>query len=390
MSINELQRSAVGAVLASAALALALSRPSPAGADEPRRWTFLAEGLQVVNLIGEVRVEAAAGDRFEVEAWVRGEDAGSESLDFVVEEGRTTSLRVEFPVGEHDAFHYPNARGSVRIGDRGRGRDGTGLSDLLRSLSGDRVTVSNRSGDVEIWCDLVIRVPNGKELLMGNGVGDVHAQGVTGDVELKSAAGRINVASHKGDLVADTGSGDVTVEGVSGDIVIDTGSGDVDAKTLDGDRVTVDTGSGEVVLASVSCDELSVDTGSGDVEVSDLEARDATVDTGSGSVILTGVRCRGLSVDTGSGDVEVTLLETQPGHLDVDTGSGDIRIRLPEEPSCRVLAESSGGRVRHDVPGAEVRKRNDEFSLTVGGGDMEVQLDTGSGDINVLSGTRIR
>ena len=114
------------------------------------------------------------------------------------------------------------------------------------------------------------------------------------------------------ELVADTGSGDIEVEEVRFETFSgDTGSGDVTVRggLAGATDILVDTGSGEVRLLGGEGFEfdLVADTGSGEVEVgyADAELRRSRREIigarrGSGRTRVT--------VDTGSGDVVVAPL----------------------------------------------------------------------------------
>jgi hypothetical protein len=352
-------------------------------ADEDHEWSVDAETLDVRNLIGEIEVTQAGGDEFIIKAHVRGKDSDSEKLDFDLDEGSEAEFTVGFPVDEYDRFRYPEAHGKSTFSDW-ESHSGSLLSKLFRFATGDKITVSNKSGDVEIWCDLEIGVPTGKALRVHVGVGDMSARDTEGHVYLSCNSGSVTMESCSGVLTGDTGSGHVRVYDVEGEIVMDTGSGHVKGERIRGDEVRADTGSGHVELADVECEILIADTGSGHVDIVKAEADEISVDTGSGNVTLHRIRGRDVLVDTGSGNVEVDLLETPAGRLVVDTGSGGIRINLPPDPSCTVHAETASGRVVFDVSDASnVKRDDDEIRLTIGDGAMKIRLDSGSGNVRI-------
>lgn len=357
-----------------------------ARADEDRDWRIDAETLEIRNLIGEVEVTGTGGDEFIVKAHVRGKDADSEGLDFDLVEGTDAELSVLFPVDEYSKFHYPEGHGKSTFSDWDS-RQGSILSKILRFATASKITVSNKRGDVQIWCDLEVELPRGKALRIDHGVGEMSARDAEGEIYLSTNSGSVTIESCKGEIVGDTGSGHIKCYDVEGDVVMDTGSGHVTGENLRGDRINADTGSGHVELTHVRCEELIADTGSGHVDIADAEADDISVDTGSGSVKLRGVRGRDIVVDTGSGRVDVDLRETPPGRLLVDTGSGGISLRLPEDPNCSVNAETGAGRVSLDVSDISgIRRDDDELRVTIGDGDMRIRLDSGSGHIEIEEG----
>lgn len=110
--------------------------------------------------------------------------------------------------------------------------------------------------------DVVVRVPEGQDLEVRDGAGDLSITDV-------------------GALRVDDGAGDIRVDGVAGDAEIRDGAGDIFVSRVDGD-VRVDDGSGDLVIESVR-GTVSIVDGSGDIVVRD-----------AGEVVL---------LDDGSGDV---------------------------------------------------------------------------------------
>ena len=108
------------------------------------------------------------------------------------------------------------------------------------------MTVKGRGNGLEVWADVTVGVPRGRELEVQHGVGRISAVDVKADLVLDSHAGPIEVTSVEGDVLCDTGSGSVKAHGVRGDLTADTGSGSVEL-VLDrmGDgKFVIDTGSG--------------------------------------------------------------------------------------------------------------------------------------------------
>jgi hypothetical protein len=165
-------------------------------------------------------------------------------------------------------------------------------------------------------------------------------------------------------VVGDIGSGDVTVEGlasvdfrtgsgrviardISGDVKVKTGSGDFEGVRIEG-AVTADMGSGRIQLDSIKGKALLV-TGSGDID-----------GTSMGNEVI---------ANADSGRVRLTL--SAPKSVKAVTGSGDITIQVPGGPFKIVGSSGSGDRSIH-VP-------------TDPGASLELNLNAGSGDVQVLA-----
>ena len=359
-----------GSLFALTILVLSLTVPAAVLAGEfTRDFSFDSDKLVVANLVGEVEVVSAAGDDFKVTANVRGGDADEALLNFLVDEGSKTKLAVQFPIEDHDDYIYPelgrNSKSTIHIGDDD---SGSWIKKVFSGIYGKKVTVKGRGNGLEMWADIRIEVPRGREVEVLHGVGRIAAADVQADLVLDTHSGPIEAVGIDGDLLCDTGSGSVSVESVKGDVNVDTGSGSVTGSDIEGGEVLVDTGSGSVKLETVDCHKLDVDTGSGLVD-----AR--------------GIRTDSARIDTGSGSVELVLERMGDGKFVIDTGSGSIDLVLPSDASAHVTADTGSGRVRNEIKGADVRHmERDELDMTVGDGDARVSLDAGSGSVTISDG----
>lgn len=329
------------------------------------------EGQEVARLSGADvaiydlagRVEVVRGSGPDVVARVRrGGPDGSRLRVETGDIGGRPTLRVVFP---DDEVVYPEiGRGSnTSLTVSADGTFGEG-----RSGRGERVRIRGSGSGMEAWADLVVEVPEGRTVAIHLGVGRIEAEGVDAAVRLSALSGRVHARDMAGSLLVDTGSGSVEVHGMSGSLSVDTGSGGVEATDVTGDEVAIDTGSGGVQVRGVQTRELTVDTGSGSVDLSGVSAPSVVVDTGSGRVeleLLTDVDR--LDLDTGSGSVTVRAPGNLGGEVDISTGSGSIDLEFPVQVIGRMG--------RHQVRG------------TLGDGEGEIRIDTGSGGVKLLRGS---
>jgi DUF4097 and DUF4098 domain-containing protein YvlB len=357
--------------------------------DFERSFEFKGDRLEVASLIGAVTVEASEGAAFRVVVEVHGADATPERITF--DQG-TDRLAVKFPIDEHTKYVYPAlGRGSRTMWSiEKRHRENDWFDRLLAVATGKRIEVRGRDfgGAVEMWADVRIHVPRDAELVAHVGAGSMTARAVRGDLTLKVRSGEVLAEDIEGSLFADTGSGEVTVTRVRGDVTADTGSGSVDVQNVsDAKDVVIDTGSGSVAAADIKCMALLVDTGSGDVDLAEIDVRTLKVDTGSGGVDAHGIAADEATIDTGSGSVDLDLDRMGKGRFHVDTGSGGIRVNLPDQASADFEIDTGSGGVTTDIDGVSLGKRDRNHArFTVGGGDADVTLSTGSGGVRVTQG----
>jgi hypothetical protein len=336
----------------------------PASADFDAQRSIDARMLTVANLIGEVYVEGSDGSTFDVEVRVRGDDGTPENVQIEVREGERGEVYIAYPVGRRTRFVYPelgrNSRSEFTIDG-----DDSLLEERLEAQGARRIRVSGSGRGREIWADVTVRVPAGREIRVELGVGQIEVRDVAAPVRGQVWSGHATADNIDGDLMIDTGSGHVEVHGVRGAVDIDTGSGHVTLSDVDGEDVRVDTGSGHVDIDRASCRTLEVDTGSGHVEASAVRAERAAIDTGSGGVRLALEQMGDgpFVIDTGSGGVDLLLPADASARVDAETGSGGVRVRRRD---ARILYEERG-----------------EVSLELGDGAARVTIDTGSGGISI-------
>jgi hypothetical protein len=196
---------------------------------------------------------------------------------------------------------------------------------------------------------IAVTMPPGMNIVLDTGSGDCRVTGDTSSMEVSF----------------DTGSGDVFFEGAAKEFKADTGSGNVTARV-----------SGRIAKADI-------DTGSGDIDFRG-EAASFKADTGSGDVKAEGLTGDG-HFDTGSGDVVAEWSSLAEGsRLYADTGSGSVRLKIPAGSTLDGVLDTSSGDVRCDFPAA-ASKRGSHWTLTGGKGGSTLKVDTGSGDISIIS-----
>ena len=204
-------------------------------------------------------------------------------------------------------------------------------------------------------------VPAETELRVQSGSGDQRVEGIRGPLEVSAGSGGLKISAIGDRVHAETGSGDIDIDRVKGNVHAKTGSGSIDANDIAG-AFEGDSGSGHINLQQTAPGSVRVDTGSGGMELhgvrGSLEAK-----TGSGTIQADGSPTGAWTVHTGSGGVELKLPSDAAFDLDAHTSSGSISIDQP-----------------HAVQGSVGRK---EVRGRVGGGGVPVEIETGSGDIQI-------
>jgi DUF4097 and DUF4098 domain-containing protein YvlB len=204
-------------------------------------------------------------------------------------------------------------------------------------------------------------VPAETDLRMQTGSGDQKVEGIRGPLEVNSGSGGLKISSIGDRVHAETGSGDINIARVKGNVHAKTGSGSIDASDIAG-AFEANSGSGHITLQQTAPGSVRVDTGSGGMELHGVEGS-LEAKAGSGTIQAEGSPTGAWSVHTGSGEVNLKLPSNAAFDLDAHTSSGSISIDQP-----------------HSVQGSVGRK---EVRGRVGGGGVPVEVETGSGDIQI-------
>ena len=179
---------------------------------------------------------------------------------------------------------------------------------------------------------------------------------------------------------AHSGSGNVNVEGVRGEVQAQTGSGDIRLRDL-GSRGHAQTGSGNI-RAQDAAAPLYAHTGSGDIDAVLTGSGDVDVQSGSGNVQVRGIK-GGLHARSGSGNIGADGSVTGPWQL--HTGSGNIRMAIGSGGGGFNLdVHTSSGSIHSDLPiTVQGSLGKHELKGTVRDGGPEVEVSTGSGDVEI-------
>jgi len=180
-------------------------------------------------------------------------------------------------------------------------------------------------------------------------------------------------------LQVNTGSGEISVQGVRASAKLHTGSGDIRAQDL-GPQSRMETGSGSIRADSVAA-PMFASTGSGSIQADLTGSGDIDVHTGSGDVRLRGVN-GGLRARSGSGELSADGSAKGPWQL--HTGSGSVRMALSSSAGFELNVHTGSGSIHSDLPiTVQGTFGRHELKGTVRGGGPEVEVSTGSGDVEI-------
>jgi DUF4097 and DUF4098 domain-containing protein YvlB len=180
-------------------------------------------------------------------------------------------------------------------------------------------------------------------------------------------------------LQVNTGSGEISAEGIRSPAKLHTGSGDIRAHDL-GPQSRLETGSGSIHADSIAAPTFA-STGSGSIQADLTGSGDVEVHTGSGEIRIRGVN-GGLRARTGSGELSADGNVKGPWQL--HSGSGSIRLALSSSGGFNLDAHTGSGSIHTDLPiTVQGTLGRHELKGGVRGGGPELEVSTGSGDIEI-------
>ncbi len=158
---------------------------------------------------------------------------------------------------------------------------------------------------LEVW------VPRRARVWVKSGSADVTVSGVSGEVEVMSVTGAVQLEGAPRVATLESIEGNVSVVGAATVLRVRTGGGSVRIDEVRGD--------------------VSVVTVAGAITVTSAEVLSARLETASGAVIFrSGVAADGrIEVDTHDGPVDLTLPPSLDGRFDLSAVKGKLMIELP-------------------------------------------------------------
>jgi len=289
----------------------------------------------------------------------------SGSVDLDIETG---SGNIEIRTGSSDQVQVT---GHIRANNWFGGSSGDAADKVKRIESNPPIQQSGndiRIGHIDdpslrrnISISYELVVPADTRLRSRTGSGNQNAVGLRGSVDLQTGSGNVVFSNIENTVRAESGSGNIEADHVNGNVRAKSGSGDIRISGLSGG--------------------LDAESGSGNITMAQASAGSVRASTGSGDVTLSGIR-GSLEANTGSGTLHA---EGDPkGAWRLHTGSGSVRVRFPSQASYDLYAHTGSGGISVGPPitvQGSVNKH--EMRGKVGSGGVPVELETGSGEIEI-------
>ena len=251
---------------------------------------------------------------------------------------------------------------------------------------GARLTVSNDAGEVVMrtWDRNSVRVmarhsgrsrPTVKSdentvFVGGSGMGAI-------DFDITVPAWMsVKVSGHYNYIELNGLGGEVTAENVRGDIDIKGGRGFVTATSIEG-KIHISGTQGKVTATTVN-DHLVVENVTGDL----------VVETTNGNLTLNGIRAAVVEASSVNGTMNYSGTLVDNGRYSFVTHNGAIRLAVQPNPNATFYVRTYGGSFSH--PGvnlkAQTQPRDGRRNTYVGGnGSAQVELESFNGGVRVVA-----
>ncbi len=257
---------------------------------------------------------------------------------------------------------------------------------------GTRLQISNFSGNVSVsaWDRDAIRIEadhSGRTRIELSTDSEAYhlttsnSRGVPGDVDFEITAPAwmaLEVDGTMTDVSIEGTRGNVKVETVNGEVNVDGGSGTLELSSVQGE-VSVARAKGRLKLSSIN-ENVTATQIDGEIEA----------ETVNGDIVLDGVRLSALHASSVGGDLWFSGALTPIGRYQLESHSGDIQVVAPDSPDANVSVSTFSGEFSSDfdlmMSGARKRER---MQFTLGHGGAQIELQSFSGDIQLLKESQV-
>ena len=247
---------------------------------------------------------------------------------------------------------------------------------------------------------LEVHLPRNVGLDLRTGHGDVHVNGVSGNVTAGNTKGDIDLRDIGGDVRVELGRGDARVSDAKGNVHVSGKGSEVEvtdvtgAATIDGEfygPITArNVAQGARFVSSHTDLSLGGLPGRMTVESGDLRVENAAgpflLTTSEKTVSLEGLSGR-IRVQNKRGEISLRLTAVPKEEIDLSDDSGTIELALPSKSAFEISAASRGGDIENDLGSVALqvtREGNDsKLQGKVGTKGPKITLNTSYGPIRL-------
>jgi len=169
--------------------------------------------------------------------------------------------------------------------------------------------------------DLSVKDIKGELLLDGKNM-DTDIRNVAGVINYRNKSGDLKVDNFEGVLDIKTFSGDIMLKKVSGSIKVENKSGDFDLSGFNG-KLKSTFQVGDIKISASTVTEADIDNQSGDVMVTGVSGDKLSVISSMGGIVITDSKLNIIKVELSAGELEVKGSESD---LNISLNMGEAKI----------------------------------------------------------------
>lgn len=147
-------------------------------------------------------------------------------------------------------------------------------------------------------------------------------------------------------------------------------------------KVKGSTSFGNINISNMNLSKLELSTSFGNIDINNLTG-EIEAETSYGNIVVNNLSGN-LIASTSFGDIDLKYSEFDY-NIKADSSFGDIKVTLPKNSDFKIDAECSFGDIDIYFPVRITKNEKDKISGTVGSGNNIIELETSSGDIEVIS-----
>lgn len=272
----------------------------------------------------------------------------------------------------------------VAIGDIAIEKSTTGQTILTGEYDTDKLDVEilfsngklsvvektkRRNSNGSIDSHYKLQIPDGMEMNLNTGTGDIAIAGVAADANVNTGTGKIVAVNYTGDLKLNSGTGSVQLMGSKGELSLNSGTGTVSMTNCQGE-LNANSGTDDVVMENVS-GVVSANSGTGNVSAKNINLE------GNGNF------------NSGTGNVQVTLSNPVSKNLSVNSGTGSATLDMNGQSFDGTLVMTcgeQGGSISapFNFDKEETKDKTIKKYKYFGDSGVELKVSTGTGKAKVI------
>lgn len=140
--------------------------------------------------------------------------------------------------------------------------------------------------------------------------------------------------------------------------------------------------SGEITIKDCTSENMYLSTISGSINTENQNCNNFKVETVSGSIKGKTINCTGFSAKSTSGSINLEIENQILLDSTIDTVSGSVKLTVPKDMNFNLCIDSLTGTFKDNINN-NTYNLNDEQNITYNDGDVKIQIETISGNIEL-------